>query len=86
MFLKKTVYSKNVECQELNWGDSSVVKSTAALPEDLGLVFGLHMAIHDCLNCSPRGADALFWPPRALHAYGVQTYMQTNTHSHTFKT
>jgi hypothetical protein len=54
----------------------------AALQEDLRLVSNTPTKITTGRNSSPRGSDTLFWPPQGLHAYGAQTYMQVNTHTH----
>lgn len=48
-----------------------MVQTLAALGEELGLNLSTHIAASNLLNSSPSGADALFWPPGALHAYGA---------------
>ena len=78
------------------WADVGLIKQTksgagertwwlralAGLPEDW-VQFPAPMWQHTTIcNSSSRGCDTLFWPLRALHARGAQTFMQANTHTY----
>lgn len=51
------------------WAGESVVRSLTAFAEDPAPTRNLTSVC----SSSSRGLDALFWPPQALHTFGVQT-------------
>ena len=60
------------------------LRALAALPEDLGLITGIHMAAHYHLSITPVPGNPV--PPsgfqRHQHASGVRTYIQVETSIH----
>lgn len=58
------------------WRKRSVIKTLAALREDLGLFPRNYMVAYNSSNYS---SDTFFQVSQALHTYGVHTYMQAKT-------
>ena len=57
------------------------VRTLAALPEHPGSMPGTHVVTH---NSSPKGSDALFWPPQELvmHVVHRRTHRKLNNRIH----
>lgn len=58
--------------------------SLVVLPEVPGSVPGTYRPAHSVCNSSYNGSDTHFWPLKALHIHGAQTFTQTE-HSITQK-
>ena len=55
-----------------------------ALPEGMGLILRTQTVAHKVCNSRYRGTNVYHWSPGmdTRHAYGAQTYIQANTHTH----
>lgn len=52
------------------------LRGVVAYPEESISIPNIHMVANNFYNCSCRGSDIPFLPPRALHTYAVQVSTQ----------
>ena len=58
-----------------DWREDSALSALSALSEDKDWVLCTHMVVHSIRNSSPRGSDALLWPPGVLNSCCAHVYV-----------